>query len=321
MKILKKSGALLLGLVLAIGIAGCSSTEEKPYPSKTIELVVPYAAGGQVDIAARILAKYVSEYLPEEQSVIVVNKPGVGGTLAMEYMLSQPADGYCLAVTTNGPMTTTPLMQSADYESSDVLPIMQLATIPNFLCVANDAPIQTPEDWLSYVEAGNEFKYSMIGIGATQHITMEQVNRALDVKTVPIPYDGDPEARMAMLQGNVDGCLTCPTNYDGSQFKLLINVSGERSALFPDVPTLKELGVDVEGFFNIVLAGQPDLPQDVLDVIDEAFKAAMEDPRVIEEMTTVGLELSYADRDTLSEQIQITLDTNVPILKDLELVD
>ena len=321
MKALKKAGVLLLALAMTVGIAGCGSGEDKPYPSKTIELVVPYSAGGQVDITARVLAKYVSEYLPENQSVIVVNKPGAGGTLAMEYMLEQPADGYCLAVTTNGPMTTTPLMQNADYESTDVLPIMQLALMPNFICVANDSPIQTPEEWLEYLEDGNEFKYSMIGIGATQHITMEQVNRAIDVKTTPIPYDGDAEARMAMMQGNVDGCLTCPTNYDGSQFKLLINVSGERSALFPEVPTLKELGIEVEGFFNIILAGQPDLPEDVLEVINEAFKAVLEDPRVVEEMATVGLEISYADQETLTEQIETTLDTNVPILEDLGLID
>lgn len=212
-------------------------------------------------------------------------------------------------------------MQNANYVSSDVLPIMQLALMPNFICVANDSPIQTPEEWLEYLEEGNEFKYSMIGIGATQHITMEQVNRAIDIKTTPIPYDGDAEARMAMIQGNVDGCLTAPTNYDGSQFKLLINVSGERSSLFPDVPTLKELGVEVEGFFNIVLAGQPDLPEDVLNVINEAFQATLEDPRVIEEMATVGLEISYADQETLVEQIEATLDTNVPILEDLGLIN
>ena len=93
MKALKKAGILLLTLALTAGIAGCGSGKDKPYPSKTIELVVPYSAGGQVDITARVLSKYVSEYLPENQSVIVVNKPGAGGTLAMEYMLDQPADG------------------------------------------------------------------------------------------------------------------------------------------------------------------------------------------------------------------------------------
>src|SRR5699024_8266771 len=146
-----------------------------------------YSAGGNTDLVARAVASHMKEYLGE--SVNVVNVEGGGGVLGMTEVNNANPDGYKISMTTNGPLTIKPHTE-ATYEYDDFKPVIQITEVGIGLAVSEDAPYDTYEEWLEWVEdnPGN-FEYGTPGAGLTQHITMEGIQKELDIETKHVPYD------------------------------------------------------------------------------------------------------------------------------------
>jgi len=315
--------------VAAMFIGGCSSEgasdsekggEEVSFPKRDIEIIVPYAPGGTTDTASRALTSVVSEYLPGGYNVTVVNKEGGAGVIGTTEVFNAKADGYKIGMTTVGPMTIKPHTDNTSYSPDTIEPIMQVVATPNVLVVKKDAPWQTYEEWFEYVKANpGEFTYSTTGAGLTQHITMEAFSAETGVKLKHVPYEGGAPAVSALLGGHVDGAvvqtLEAYPQIEAGELRALVNTGSFKSKGYEDVPLLSEVGVNVASDVWTGLIAPPETPKEVIDVLHESFKQALEDPKVIETFEKLGVEPLYAGPEEFGEIMKRDYDLNEEVLK------
>ena len=305
---------LMFVMVTALIIAGCSSksttgdgdkTAEADFPKKTIEIINPFPAGGATDTVARAIAKVMPKYLPNEQQVLVVNNPlgGVGSIGATKVINSKP-DGYTVGLTPVSTIVVQPHFGEVSYSYDDVQPVVELSSSEGMLVVSADAPYDTFEEWLSYVEENpGKFKYSTAGAGSIQHIQAERLIATTEIDIKHVPYNGTAESTTALLGKHVDGAIMQPSqaseHIEAGTFKALAFMGSAKAKGFEDIPLLTEVGVDVAvDNFNLVFAPK-DIPEETFAVLQKAFQEALADPEVVSIIessgdtpkTTIGQEL------------------------------
>ncbi|MDX5475014.1 MAG: tripartite tricarboxylate transporter substrate binding protein [Bacillaceae bacterium] len=312
--------AISLLLVAACSSGNTSSQDVSEFPTRDLEIIVPYAAGGTTDTAARALASVVGEYLPKKANVNVVNKAGGGGVIGSMDIYNAKADGYKIGMNTIGPMTIKPHTDNTAYSYDTFEPIMQVVATPNVLLVQIDAPWNTYEEWFEYVKANpGKFTYSTTGAGLTQHITMESFSNETGVELTHVPYDGGAPAIAALLGGHVQGSvvqtLEALPHVQSGSVKALINTGSEIADGFEDVPLLKEKGVNVASDVWTGLVAPQDTPKEIVAILHEAFKKALEDERVIETFAKLGVPTKYASPEEFAEIIKRDYEINGEVLK------
>lgn len=317
MKTLGKTIATFVALVApAIGHA------QDDYPSRTIEIITPFAPGGSTDRSARLFASVLGKYLPNAVDVIVVNVPGGATTIGMMAAKNADPDGYTVALTSNSPVTIQPHFDTADYSYDSFETIIRLVDIPQVLLVQKGAPWETAEEWLEYVtENPGIFTYSTPGNGSISDLAMAVLNEGAEIETRAIPYDSGGRAMAAMLGGNVGGVATFQGNADPDLTRPLINFSQNRSSRHPDVPTLANVGVDSYKDAFIGIVAPLGVPEDRLDILHDAFKQALEDPEVRSILEGQAFELSYEGRADFAESLRVDFEQNGRLLRRANLID
>lgn len=303
-----------------------ASGTNSDFPNKPIKLIVPYAPGGGTDIAARTVANAASKYLPNGQSIVVENITGGGGTIGSTAIAKAAPDGYTLGMLTTGGITIKPYLGKTEYSYDSFSTIIQLNSIQNVLVVRNDAPWQTFEEWLEYVKDNpNSFTYGTSGTGLTQHINMEAINVALDIKTKHVPFEGEAPALTALLGGHIQGALVqeqaAKPYTDSGELRLLANTGIERPETYKDMPTLIEKGIDVGYDVWNGIAGPKGLPEDVKMILHDALKKASEDPEVIEQFKKMGIEVVYSGPEDFQKILDESYEKNGIALKAAGLID
>jgi tripartite-type tricarboxylate transporter receptor subunit TctC len=290
------------------------------YPTKPIQMIVPFAPGGTTDIAARTLASVINKYLPNGQTVSVVNKDGGGGTIGLTDVFKAKGDGYTIGMATTGPLTIKPLGEGVAYKPSDFKPVMQVVAVPDVLVVKSDSPWKTYEDWLAYTKANpDKFTYGTSGAGLTQHITMEDFTTKTGAKSKHVPFSGGAPALTALLGGNVSGALVQTTEAlpyikDGSLRPIFIAGTFKPDEL-KDVPLLSEKKIDVQGDVWTGVIVPKDVPDQVVQILHDAYKKALEDPAVIEQFKKIGASPVYKSSADFKAIIDKDYKTNDAVLK------
>lgn len=282
------------------------ATEDSSYPEKPIELIVPYPPGANTDTVARLFAKHVSKYLPNQQPVVPRNVDGGSGSIAMTELLRANPDGYTLGWGTNGMLAILPHHESIPYTHDSFQPIVRLINLPQMLVVRADSPFPTFETWLEYTKKNpGKFKYATTGVGNLQHLLMAEVDLKLGIQTTVVPYRGSAAATQGLLSGEVDGQITFPATLDPDQIAIIFTPSQERNERFPDVPTLRELGVEIEGSGGSHggVFAPPGITKEKVEILHKAFKQVLEDPELIESITEFGYEFVYAGPDDFQKAI------------------
>jgi tripartite-type tricarboxylate transporter receptor subunit TctC len=322
---------------LAFNLVGCSSATPKPvsnqatsatpaqekkvdFPTKPIQMIVPFAPGGTTDIAARTLASVINKYIPTGQTVTIGNKDGGGGTIGLSEVFQAKGDGYIIGMATSGPMTIKPHGEGVAYKPSDFKPVMEVVATPNVLVVKSDAPWKTFEEWLEYVKANpDKFTYGTSGAGLTQHITMEAFTVKTGAKSKHVPFTGGSPALTALLGGNIKGALVQTTEAlpfikDGSLRPLFIAGTFKPQEL-KDVPLLSEKKIDVQGDVWTGVIAPKDVPDQVIQILHDAYKKALEDPAVIEQFKKIGASPVYKSSSEFKAIIEQDFKTNGEVLK------
>ena len=291
-------------------------------PSRTIEIITPFAPGGSTDRSARLFASVLGKYLPNPVDVIVVNVPGGATTIGMMTAKNADPDGYTVALTSNSPVTIQPHFDTADYSYDSFETIIRLVDIPQVLLVQKGAPWETAEEWLEYVtENPGIFTYSTPGNGSISDLAMAVLNEGAEIETRAIPYDSGGRAMAAMLGGNVGGVATFQGNADPDLTRPLVNFSQTRSSRHPDVPTLTDVGVDAYKDAFIGIVAPLGVPEDRLDILHDAFKQALEDPEVRSILEGQAFELSYEGRADFFESLRVDFEQNGRLLRRANLID
>lgn len=237
----------LIGLI-ALGQlgAGAAQAQAPAYPAKPVKVVVAFTAGGTTDILARAVSQKLAESL--KQPFVIDNKPGAGGNLGTEFVVRAPADGYTLIVNSVGPMAVNKtLFKSLPYDPlADLVPIVQIADVPNVLVVAPELPARTLEEFIAYAMANpNKLNYGSTGIGTSSHLSSFMLSKRIGAETQHVPYKG-ADALNDLLGGRIQFMFATIPSVIGfikaGKLRALAVSSLQRSRSMPEIPTVAERG-------------------------------------------------------------------------------
>lgn len=294
---------LATALACAAVLAATGAHAQADYPSQPVTIIVPYAPGGTTDVVGRALAQGLSKQL--KQTVIVDNKPGAGGTLGVVEMLRTKPDGYRLTMV---PVSVfrQPYVQKTQYD-----PVRDLTYIASFtaydfiLGVAADSPFKTVKDVVDYAKSHKDgVDYGTPGKFTGNQVAMALLGKAAGVQFTHVPYKGDSEATNALLGGHVKTMVS--TNgirnfMDAGKVRALAIAAETRPPAFANVPTFREAGYDVVVPSPLGLAGPKGLPQPIVQKLDAAVKAALDDPDMQRIIKNNGIRTDYRDSAAYTE--------------------
>jgi len=242
--------AALLALFVAVPPAAAQGTSQD-WPSKPVKIVVPFGAGSTPDVVARLVADHLQKKLG--QPFVIDNKPGASGNIGTDAVAKAAPDGTTIGVSIGGPLAiNTLLFSKLPYDpKTDIAPITQLVTQPSALAVNSSVMANSAGELVELLrrEPG-KYNFGSIGNGSLSHLAMEAIALLSGTQMVHIPYASSPAAMTAIIRGDVQmGCLPAisVTPHAGSgSVKILAVSTAKRSPYLPDIPTLKEAGIDVD---------------------------------------------------------------------------
>ncbi|KDP86027.1 tripartite tricarboxylate transporter substrate binding protein [Cupriavidus basilensis] len=265
--------AATLGLASAPALAQADN-----FPQRPIRLIIGYTAGGSTDLPFRVLAENASKIFG--QPVIIENKPGAGGVLPAQLMQSTQPDGYTLAQVAM-PVYRLPYTTKINWDPvKDLSYVINLAGYSFGLVVPADSPIKTMQEYIAYAKANpGKLTYGSPGSMTTLHLTMEELAMKQNVQFSHIPYKGNSESMQALLGGHVMSVADTPAwapYVESGKLRLLSTWGEKRSARFPNVPTLKELGLGIVQTSPFGVVAPKGTDPKIVKKLHDGFKKAME---------------------------------------------
>jgi tripartite-type tricarboxylate transporter receptor subunit TctC len=278
---------------------GAAAQAASDYPSKTIELIVPVAAGGGTDLVGRAFAEASKKYLPQ-QPMIVINKPGASGAIGTAELINAKPDGYKIGIIICE-ITIIPNLGITKYTASDLRPIARLNADPSAVTVRADAPWQTIDEFLADARKRKDpMPIGNAGMGSIWHMAAAAFAEKTDVKVNHVPFLGAAPAVVALLGGHVDAITVSPgevaQHVAAGKLRTLAVMSDQRvGGIFEKVPTLKERGVDLTVGVWRGLAVPKGTPADIVQTLSEVARKAADDAVFRDALSKASLGWAYAD--------------------------
>jgi tripartite-type tricarboxylate transporter receptor subunit TctC len=297
-------GVCVFLLVFLLALPGNAQAQEK-YPSKPINFVIGYPAGGTTDICARPLVSAASKILG--QPIVVANKPGGGSAVAVALMKTEKPDGYTIGILPSGAVLSQH-MRKVPYDSAqDFTPIMQYAVYLYGLVVQTDSPWKTFKEFIDYAKANpGKIRYATAGAGTPQHLVMERLAIQEKIKWTHVPFDGGGPATAALMGGHVEA-ISQTTEWkkpvESGRLRLLAVYGEKRMTDFPNAPTLLELGYQITAPSLISIIGPKGLSPQIVETLHSAFKKAMDDPDFIKVSNQADQPLLYRGPQDLAKHL------------------
>ncbi len=320
MRLFKPLAAMLLAGIVA---APLSSGQAQDYPNNTITVIVPFSAGGPTDTVTRLVAEAMSANLG--QQVIVENVGGAGGTVGAARAAKAEPDGYTLLLHHIGMATSATLYRKLPYDPKTAFaPVGLVTEVPMVLIARKDFPPNNLQELITYVkEHKDEVTYANAGIGAASHLCGMLFMQAIQTPLTTVPYKGTGPAMTDLIGGQVDFLCDQTTNttnqIKAGEVKAYGVFTDQRLANLPDLPTVKEGGVDGLSFaIWHGLYAPAGTPEPVVARLSEALKVALADPKVIERFGELGTAPVPADQATpaaLQAKVLSEIDRWKPVIE------
>ncbi len=290
-------------LAVAVGVAilmGFPATGPAlaAWPERPVTLLVGFAPGGTMDLSARALARAAEKVLGKP--VVVENKTGGTGTVALAALLSQKADGYTLCATPSSVLIRVSQMQRVPFKPlTGFRPILGFTTPQLGIVVKKDASWKSLADLVAYAKKNpGRLKYATTGVGSTTHAAVEEVAAREKVRMIHVPFKGSIEALTALLGGHVDFASVTSEfipSVKAGQARLLVTMGDKRSPKFPQVPTMKEAGYDFTNDAVYAVVAPANLPPEIAGKLEEAFARAIRDREFLQALDRIDLVPVYYD--------------------------
>ncbi len=283
----------------AIGAAFTTDALAQSYPSRPITLYSPWAVGGTTDQVMRAFADSAGKVLG--QPVVVEARPGVAGILGAQAVSQAKPDGYSI---TQIPISVfrLPHMQKVPFDPMrDLTYVICLTGYTFGLVVAGDSPIKSMKDLVAYAKANPEkFTYGSPGTGTTPHLVVEQFASVAGIKLTHVPFKGVAEGIQAVIGGHVMGhsdSTGWAPQVEAGRLKLLVTYGSKRTKRWPQIPTLKEEGLDTFSDSPFGIAGPKGMDPNAVRVLHDAFKKTLEDPAVLNVLEKYDQPVVYMDSE------------------------
>ena len=316
-----------IAFVLILSIVSAGSLFTRPvqgaeYPKQTIELLCPYAAGGSFDLYSRLIADKAQKHLG--QPLVVINKPGGGGTTVVADLISSKPDGYKLGVLGNVYFYTTVKSQKVPFDPGNVVPIANFLELKIGLQVKGDAPWKTLNDLFDYGKKNpGKLTWGHSGRGLTTYMNTRLIFEKAGIKATDIPYQGTAPNVTALLGGHVDAMSqphgAISGQIEAGAMRYLVVYADHRYSDMPDVPCSKELGFAEAAKMRTLLGvyAHKDTPEQFRRILFDAFKKTFADPEFRQGVAKLGDEPAFGGPEFIMESIKEGGEVGVPILKEL----
>jgi tripartite-type tricarboxylate transporter receptor subunit TctC len=267
------------------------SARAQTYPSRPVRIIVGFAAGGTPDIVARVVGQWLSERLG--QQVVVENRTGAGGNIAVETVVNAPGDGYTLLLVPTAAAINATLYDNLNFNFiRDIAPVAGVTRIPNIMLGNPSLPVHSVAEFITYAKANpGRVNMASAGVGSGPHLAGELFKVMAGVDMVHVPYRGGPPALKDLIAGQVQVLfINGSVNEDirAGRLRALAVTSATRSAEFPGVPTVSEFlpGYEASTWFGI---GAPkNTPVEVIDRLNKEINAGLADPKVQARFADMG---------------------------------
>ena len=292
---MRRIATAVLASVLAL-TAGTASAETNYYPDRAVKIEVGYAAGGPLDVVARLIGDKLAQIWGK--TVVVENVSGASGNIAADRVAKAVSDGYTLLLASNVNIAVNPkLYKNMPFDPvKDLAPITQVAYSPNILVVPNDLPVKSVQELVTYAKANpGKVSFASAGVGTTQHLAGELFKTIAKVDIQHVPYRGATPAITDLLGGRISMFFGPPSSLLGlvkeGKVRALAVTSAQRFPAAPDLPTMIEAGYP--GFVAVLSVGwmaPAGTPKDVIDSIYKDTAKALAAPDVRERLQKIGTE-------------------------------
>jgi tripartite-type tricarboxylate transporter receptor subunit TctC len=316
------AGMLVALVIGAASVVGASA--EAPYPNRPIRIVVPFGPGGFADITVRLLAQKLTERTNAQ--VVIENRPGAGGIIAATAVTSAAPDGYTLFVFSSGIALSKSLLKSMPFDPVTAFaPISTMAQFDLLLLVRADSRLHGLKDALDAARADpQKFDVGTINPGSTQNVTGELLRSAADIPLTVVPYRTSAEVLTSLLRGDVqigiESYAALKSAIVAGQIRAIASSGSKRSPQLPDVPTLRESGIDaaVDGWNSLVApAGTP---REVISFLNGHIRAIIGDGDFQKRMIELGGEPIAGSPEELDARLKSDVEMWAAVVKQAHLV-
>ena len=291
-----------LAILAAIGMLGTAVAAD--YPTKPVQMLIPFGAGGSADSMGRMIAKATEKHLG--QNIVAVNKPGAGGGIMLTALHEAKTDGYTIGWGSTGILTATNI-GNVPFKHDVFTHVARIGYSAMPIAVRADAPWNTFEEFAAYAkENPSKIKIGNAGTGSATHLTPIFIEKELGLQFIHVPL-GAKRRVPSLLGGEVEAiCVPLPEvagQVQAGKAKVLIIPSAERDPGFPDVPTMKDLGYNVVIELFRGISGPKGTPDDVVAQIEEAFKKGAQEPEFIEFAKKNSFNIEFMGQDDFNAYV------------------
>jgi len=293
-------------------------------PDRSVTILAGYPAGGLVDVVTRLVAENMKAKFPN--GLVVVNRPGAAGAVAVAEMARAKPDGLTIVMTPASALVIAAQMQDLAYKTpDDYEPFINLVSYYPMIAVRAESPYTNAQDLIADARAKpGQLRVGSPGEGTSSHLSLEELMRVTGTKMIHVPFQGWGQSSPALLGGHIEAVVAQPGELkgqvDGKRMRVLINFTPQRHKVFPDVPTARELGWDVSNGVWYLFAAPKGTPAATIRYLHDAAKAAIEDPKFVENMTGRGVDIDYRPGDALRADLWREYKSHTEILNRIGMI-
>jgi tripartite-type tricarboxylate transporter receptor subunit TctC len=318
------AGPVVMAVILSLGLFVGVLRASEPYPTRPIQIIVPFPPGGVADLTARPLATALDPIL--KQPVVVVNKAGAGGTVGIQSAAISKPDGYTLLVS----LSSLPYLHEVDrlfnrppaYKPDNFIPLAMLTGDPLVIAVHSDSPWKKIEDFAADAkQRPNKLKFGSGGIYSVMHVGAELFFRKSGIQLAHIPYNGGGPSLNALLGKHIDCAAFGPSVFVGQMkaglVRPLVVLGDKRLDSMPDTPTAKEKGVDAEFYIWCGAFAVKGTPDPIVKILLDGIREAVKKPHFASTMEKLQTPIMYMDQPDFKKFLDADEKRSVQVVREI----
>ena len=308
------SAARLGALALAAGLFTAPGFASENYPTRPVQVIVPFSSGSGSDVIARLLFGRISQNVG--QQFVIDNRPAAGGIVGTRAVVAAAPDGYTILFNASGPIAINKaLMKNLPYDPErDLAPISKVAELPNVFVVNTRVPARTVREFVEFAKKqSNPLVYSSIGNGSSSHLAAAHFGASTGIELTHAPYKAMSQLVSDLISGEVPVTFTVFSNANAAlqsgQVRALAVAAPARLPVLPEVPTLTEAGfpgLETSAWFAVL--GPRETPQSVVDFLNRAIATALADPALRAKLDELGARADRSSPDGLRTAISVEIE-------------